>query len=59
MSRSSNWFIAATQGSDMTLYAALRKMGITLTPSQEACQKELERRYPPTCRREEVERDAE
>jgi len=46
MSRSGNWFIASTQGADCTLYAAMRKMGVPLTPSQEACQSQLEKMYP-------------
>jgi len=46
MSRSGNWYIAETQGPQFTLYAAMRKLGIPLTPSQEACQSQLEKMYP-------------
>jgi len=47
MSRSGNEFIAATQGTQFTLYAVCRAMGITLTKEQEAFQEHLERKYPP------------
>jgi len=47
MSKSGNAYIAATQGTNHTLYAAMKAMGIKLSKEQEECQKELERRYPP------------
>ena len=46
MSKSGNWYIASIYGSDHTLYAAMRKMGIPLTPGQEKCQAALEKMYP-------------
>ena len=46
MSKSGNWYIASIYGADHTLYAAMRALGIPLTPGQERCQKELERMYP-------------
>jgi len=45
MSRSGQWFIAATLGPEYTLYAALRKMGLPLTSEQERCQDYLEKTY--------------
>ena len=45
MSRSGNWYIAATQGPEHTLYAAMRAMGIPLTESQEKLQRYLEEKY--------------
>lgn len=47
MSKSGQWYIAQTYGSEYTLYAAMRKMGIPLTKSQEECQRMLEEKYPP------------
>ncbi len=46
MGKSGNWYIASVYGADHTLYAAMRAMGIPLTPTQEKCQRELERMYP-------------
>ena len=45
MSRSGNWYIAATQGPQFTLYAAMKAFGIPLTEEQEKCQEYLERKY--------------
>ena len=46
MSKSGNWYIASIYGADHTLYAYMRKTGILLSPTQEKCQRELERMYP-------------
>ena len=46
MSKSGNWYIAFRYGADHTLYAAMRAMGIPLTPGQERCQAALEKMYP-------------
>jgi len=45
MSKSSNWFIAATQGPQFTLYAAMKQLGIPLSKEQAECQEYLERKY--------------
>lgn len=47
MSKSGQAYIAATQGTQFTLYAVCRAMGIPLSKEQEEFQAELERRYPP------------
>lgn len=46
MSYSGQMFVASTEGSQMTLYAAMRRMGIPLSPEQERCQNMLEKMYP-------------
>jgi len=45
MSKSGNEFIARTQGTQFTLYAVCKAMGIPLTESQEKFQTHLERKY--------------
>jgi len=45
MSKSGNAFIAATQGSQFTLYAAMKALGIPLTKEQAEFQAYLERKY--------------
>jgi len=45
MSRSGNEYIAATQGPEFTLYAAMKRMGIPLTEGQAEYQAELEEKY--------------
>lgn len=47
MSRSGNAYIARTQGTQFTLYATCRAMGIPLTKEQEEFQSYLEKIYPP------------
>ncbi|MBA7567281.1 hypothetical protein ES708_08990 [subsurface metagenome] len=46
MGRSGQEFIAATEGSQFTLYAACEAMGIPLTEEQKKFQRYLERKYP-------------
>jgi len=45
MSKSGNEFIARTQGTQFTLYAVCKAMGIPLTKRQEEFQKYLERKF--------------
>ena len=45
MSKSGNEFIARTQGTQFTLYAVMKAMGIPLTKSQEEFQEYLEKKY--------------
>ena len=47
MSRSGNAYIAATQGTQFTLYAVMRSMGLHITPDQAEFQAYLEANYPP------------
>lgn len=47
MSRSGQAYVAKTQGTDFTMYAAMKAMGIPLSPEQEATQAALEKQYPP------------
>jgi hypothetical protein len=47
MSKSGQLFVAATEGSQNTLYALMKRMGIPLSKEQEAFQQKLERMYPP------------
>ena len=47
MSRSGNLFIAQTEGTQFTMYAVMRKMGLPLTEEQEKFQAYLESKYPP------------
>jgi len=46
MSQSGNLFIAKTQGTQHTLYAMCKAMGIPLTKRQEEFQTYLEGKYP-------------
>lgn len=55
MSKSGNAYIAATQGTNHTLYAACKRQGIPLSKEQEEFQRELERRYPPKVKQNEAE----
>jgi len=52
MSRSGNEFIARTEGTQFTLYAVCRALGIPLTKEQEEFQAYLESRYPPVVTKE-------
>ena len=54
MSKSGNWYIAATEGTEFTLYSMMRKLGIPLTKEQEEFQNQLERRFPPIISKEEL-----
>lgn len=47
MSKSGQEFVAKTEGTQSTLYAVCRAMGIPLTKEQEEFQAYLESRYPP------------
>lgn len=47
MSKSGNAYIAATQGTNFTLYAVCKALGIPLTEEQEKFQTYLESKYPP------------
>lgn len=53
MSRSSQTFIAATEGTQFTLYAVMRALGLPLTEEQEKFQAWLESIYPPVVIKEE------
>ena len=46
MSRSGQAFVAATEGHQFTMYAAMRVLGIPLSEEQEKFQAYLERTYP-------------
>ena len=46
MSKSGNEFIARTEGTQFTLYSAMKMLGIPLTEEQEKFQKYLEGKYP-------------
>jgi len=46
MSKSGQAFVAATQGSQFTMYAVMRALGLPLTKEQEEFQDYLERTYP-------------
>ena len=54
MGKSGQAYIAATQGTSFTLYAAARAMGKTLSPEQEEFQAYLEAHYPPVVEGNEV-----
>lgn len=45
MSKSGNEFIARTQGTQFTLYAVCKALGIPLTKEQEKFQNYLEKKY--------------
>lgn len=47
MSKSGQAFVAATEGSQSTMYAVMKKLGIPLSKEQEEFQAKLERLYPP------------
>ena len=47
MSKSGQAFVAATDGSQFTMYAMMKAMGLPLTKEQEEFQAYLERTYPP------------
>ena len=57
MGKSGQAFVAATEGTQFTLYAVCRAMGITLTEEQEKFQAYLESRYPPVVDKKEEEED--
>ena len=45
MSRSNNWYIAAIEGPQFTLYAVCKLLGVPLSESQEKFQQFLEGEY--------------
>jgi len=47
MSKSGQTFVAATEGTQFTLYAMCKAMGIPLSKEQEEFQAQLEKRFPP------------
>ena len=47
MSKSGQWYVAATQGTQFTMYSAMQKMGIPLSEEQARVQAQLESMYPP------------
>ena len=47
VSRSGQAFVAATEGSQFTMYAVMKTLGLPLTEEQAKFQSYLERRYPP------------
>lgn len=46
MSKSGQLFIAQTQGTEFTLYAVMKKLGIPLSKEQQEFQEKLEKQYP-------------
>lgn len=53
MSKSGQAFVAATEGTQFTLYAVCKAMGIPLSKEQEEFQAYLERTYPAVVIKEE------
>jgi len=53
MSRSGQTFVAATEGTQFTMYAVMRTLGLPLTKEQEDFQNYLESKYPPIINKEE------
>lgn len=53
MSKSGNAWIAETQGTQFTMYAVMRAMGLPLSEEQAKFQAYLEKRYPPIVNKEE------
>lgn len=53
MSKSGQAFVAKTEGSQFTMYAVMRAMGLPLSEEQVKCQAYLERTYPPAIEKEE------
>lgn len=47
MSKSGQAYVAATEGTEFTLYSMMKMMGIPLSKEQEEFQAYLERTYPP------------
>ena len=47
MSKSGQAFVAATEGTQFTLYAVMKAMDIPLSKEQEEYQAYLESKYPP------------
>ena len=47
MSKSGQEFVARTEGTQFTMYAIMKTMGLPLTKGQEGFQAYLERIYPP------------
>ena len=47
MSKSGQAYVAATEGTDFTMYSIMRAMGIPLSEEQAKFQAYLESRYPP------------
>lgn len=47
MSKSGQAYVAATEGTQFTMYAVMRLLGIPLSKEQAAFQDYLESRYPP------------
>jgi hypothetical protein len=54
MSKSGQWFVAATQGTEFTMYSVMRKLGIPLSPEQERTQALLESKYPRVINKEDL-----
>ena len=57
MSKSGQAFIAATEGTQFTLYAACKRLGIPLSKEQEEFQTYLESKYPSIITKEEEEEE--
>ena len=57
MSKSGQAFVAATEGSQSTLYAACKALGIPLSEEQEEFQSYLERTYPTNIINHEVDEE--
>jgi hypothetical protein len=53
MGKSSNTFIAATEGASFTMYSMMKALGIPLSKEQEEFQTYLERTYPAVVSKEE------
>lgn len=52
MSKSGQTFVAKTEGTQFTLYAMCKAMGISLSKEQEEFQAYLEKTYPPVIEKE-------
>ena len=57
MSKSGQAFVAATEGTEFTLYSIMRKMGIPLSEEQAKFQAYLESKYPPVVNKDEEAKD--
>jgi len=57
MSKSGQEYVARTEGTQFTLYSAMKFFGIPLSPEQEKFQAHLESKYPPVVKLEPVNKE--
>lgn len=57
MGKSGQAYVAATEGTQFTMYSMMRMMGIPLSKEQEEFQAYLEAHYPPVVNRDEVKEE--